>query len=71
VSDELENAASLLRELFAGIDQLCECQGNKAKLEVMSMVCDTFLDLQDIVKANRLSVVVANGEFEDTIIAQA
>jgi isocitrate dehydrogenase len=71
MNDDLESSAALLRSLFASLDELCDCQGNKAKLEIMTSICDQFLDLQDLVKHNGYSVVVTNGDFQEDIVAQA
>ena len=71
MSDELDRAAALLRGLFASLDELCECRGNKAKLEVMSIICDQYLDLQDSVKENNFAVAVGVDFTDENIVAHA
>ena len=66
--EAINDGAHALQALLSTLEMLCECQGNKAKLEFMEVIIDQFLELQELCEMHRFTLAVGVDIDQDQMI---
>lgn len=66
--DAINEGAHALQALLSTLEMLCECQGNKAKLELSELCIDRFLELQELCEMHRFTLAVGVDIEQDQMI---